>query len=263
MMQEIKILHMYHDLMNLYGDWANTAVLSHALTEHGYSATVEEKSIGDEFDLSAYDYIYIGSGTERNQRACMQDLAQYKEALLERIEAGMYMLATGNSHELFGRSVTDSDGGRFEALGLLDFETVRGSSRTTGDCVCRASFLKEKLIGFINRADKGQAGNIARPFTNDLGPGANDSTNTEGIMYKNLLGTYLTGPILVRNPPLLWHYVSLLDKHGDKQGNGSSVCLRHAGHTDEPSPCSTPFFTYQNTAYQMALKELTERIGNK
>jgi len=216
--KKIKILHLYHDLMNLYGDWANTAALVHEVNMRGCSAEFNKLSVGDEIDFGQYDFIYIGSGTERSQLACMRDLMKYKKTFLERIEAGMSVLATGNSHELFGQAVIDATGARHEMLGLLDFKTMQLSTRVTGDCICTASFLEDKLIGFINRAGGNQKGDIKRPFHIEPGEGANYKACSEGIRYKNLLGTYMTGPILMRNPPLLKYFTDILVREVDKKG---------------------------------------------
>jgi len=249
---DFRILYLYYDLMNLYGDWANASVLARELNSRGYPASVLKKSAGDEIDFGEIDFIYIGSGTERSQNACMSYMAKYKDAMLARIEAGIPVLATGNSHELFGRAVTGPDGKRYEALGLLDFETVQGKTRVTGDCVVKATFLQDKLIGFINRAGEGQEGAIERPFRNELGPGANATAKDEGIRYKNLLGTYLTGPILVRNPPLLRYFADLLIGASSSTDPGSRIADARGGD---------PFFEYQEAAYRMSLAELSARIG--
>jgi len=230
--------------MNLYGDWANTEMLARELEARGCQAAIDRKSAGDDVDFGSYSFIHIGSGTERSLRACMSDLARSRDAFITCIESGMHVLMTGNSHELLGRAVTGPGGDRFEALGLLDFETVAENSRVTGDCVCEVPFLQDKLIGFINRAGHGQDGEIDRPFRMQLGPGANDHSTVEGVLYKNVLGTYMTGPILVRNPPLLRYFADLL-------------CPDHASQrvADEP------LFAAQEAAYRMALSELTARIG--
>jgi len=233
---KIKILHLYHDLMNLYGDWGNAAVLERELIARGCEVVVNKMSVGDVIEFDAFDFICIGSGTERSQIACMRDLVRYKDVLFERINAGVPMLATGNSHELFGLAVTDCDGNRHEMLGLLEFETVQQSTRVTGDCVCKASFIDNKLIGFINRAGGHQQGDVERPFSIEPREGANYSACTEGIRYKNLLGTYLTGPILFRNPPLLKFFADLL--------------------TDAKRESNDLFFDFQEKAFEVALSEL-------
>ena len=207
---KIKILHLYHDLMNLYGDWANVAFLEQELAARGFEVVVDKKSVGDDVDFEGCDFLYIGSGTERSQLACMRDLVQYKDALIERIDADIPVLATGNSHELFGLAVTDAGETRHEMLGLLDFETTRLHTRVTGDCVCKASFLDDMLIGFINRSGGCQKGDIERPFFIEPREGANYAAHSEGISYNNLIGTYLIGPVLVRNPSFLRYFADII-----------------------------------------------------
>ena len=248
-MAEYRILHMYKDLMNLYGDWANADILARTLKACGHSATIESKSVGDDVSFEGYDIMYIGSGTERSQRACMQDLERHKEKLTEQVEAGLFVLATGNSHELFGLAVMTKDKERYNALGILDFETEQESTRVTGDCIYSASFLSQRLIGFINRAGSVQHGSnsVERPFTAEFEPSAGlcDNSHFEGIRYKNLLGTYLTGPILVRNPYLLAYFTDTLT--ASDSGISRSAMMESA------------LFKRQEAAYQTALNELLLR----
>ena len=271
--KQIRILHIYHDLMNLYGDWANVAVLERELALRGCEVIVDKKSVGDVIDFDFYDFLYIGSGTERSLIACMRDIERYKDVMIDRVNAGVVMLATGNSHELFGQAVTGSDGVRHEMLGLLDFETMQKNTRVTGDCVFTTSFADGKMIGFINRSGGSQlargktkenqsvknhgernsenyrenqsrenlsggvsAENIDRPFSIEPREGANYAAGTEGIRYKNLIGTYMTGPLLVRNPPLLKYFTDLF--------------------TDAVRQDDDLFFDYQEKAFRVALSEL-------
>jgi len=238
--RKIKILHLYHDLMNLYGDWANAAVMEHELVSRGYEVELSKKSVGDDISFLGYDFIYIGSGTERSQQACMRDIGKYKEAFFESIEAGAPVLSTGNSHEMFGLAVTDFKENRYEMLGLLDFETIQKNTRVTGDCVGKADFLNERLIGFINRAGGSQKGEIERPFYIEPGEGAGYPASAEGIRYKNLLGTYMTGPVLVRNPPLMKYISNLITKQKDDLPNSSNNKYKNDS-----------FFSYQEKAYYL------------
>ena len=319
----VSILHLYSNLMNLYGDWANAAVLSRACKAGGYEAVVKTYNLDDgKADLDAYDAIFIGSGTEHSQRACMKDLIRYKSALSEYIESGRVVLATGNSHELFGIAVTDANNERYEALGFFDFETVQLNTRVTGDCVVTVSFIGDRLIGFINRAGGGQSGGITadfgetrvmqtavkqlgdkltgetqpgesqsddkktavaeRPFRLAPGQGAGFEPCTEGIRYRSFLGTYLTGPILVRNPPLLRYFADIIC--GGSAGV-EGVALRTAGETsdtvadtdsiavDKSSTASGMygaavqddddlFFRYQEAGYQKALEAMTAALSS-
>ena len=247
-MEQIRILHLYHDLMNLYGDWANVAVMERELLAYGFEVSVEKKSVGDNIGFEGYSFICIGSGTERSQIACMRDLAQYRDGFIERIDTGVPVLATGNSHELFGSAVTDSGNTRHEMLGLLEFETVQLNTRITGDCVCKASFLDEKLIGFINRAGGSQKGDVERPFFIEPREGASYAACAEGVRYKNMLGTYLTGPVLVRNPPLLKYFANIIIEKAIKQENRPPASPAF----DEKDP----FFEYQRKAYHNMLTEI-------
>ena len=251
-LKKIKILHIYHDLMNLYGDWANTAALAHDMNMHGYKAEINKKSVGDRIDFADCDFVYIGSGTERSQLACMSDIKQYKDLLLKRINDGLPVLATGNSHELFGQSVTDYGANRHEMLGLLDFKTFQLNTRVTGDCICKASFLDDKLAGFINRAGGNQKSDLERPFFVEPGEGANYSAHAEGIKYKNLLGTYVTGPILVRNPPLLKYFADIIAERVG--GPGGDVVSGPGG--DASARSADKFSEYQQKAYLNALDKL-------
>ncbi|MCL2200693.1 MAG: hypothetical protein FWB75_01915 [Oscillospiraceae bacterium] len=254
-----KILHIYHDLMSLYGDWANAEVLAMELRTRGHETVIDKKSIGAEVDFGAYDFLYIGSGTERSVLACLNDIRPRKEALLKRIEEGMHVLATGNSHEIFGKAITGTDGTRHEALGLLNFETTQGNTRTTGDCVIKASFIPEKLIGFINRAGIGQSGNTDRPFQLELGAGSSDKSKEEGILYNNLLGTYITGPVLVRNPPLLKYFADKLLGGESKPQIEDGACADEKPSSGGQGSQSFGFFA--DAAYGKALKELSNRAS--
>ena len=248
MKKQITLLHIYHDLMNLYGDWANVAVLERELSKRGFEVVINKKSVSNDINFDLCDFIYIGSGTERSQIACMRDLMRYKEEFLEKINVGTPVLATGNSHELFGQTVTDSNAKRHEMLGVLDFETVQINTRITGDCICKVTFLEDKLIGFINRAGGSQKGNIERPFYVEPREGASYTAGAEGIRYNNLLGTYMTGPVLVRNPPLLRYFADMLTGVQESRESGSESI--------EGGEFEDLFFKYQEQAYVAALSGL-------
>lgn len=206
----MKILHLFHDLMNLYGEYANTLALQRALSEKGKAAEIEKLSIDDSFDFSDYDIIYIGSGTERNQKVALEYLKPYVEQLKSVLESGKIILATGNSFEMFGAKITDRYGSEHEGLKIFDFTVTEGSERIVEDVV--ADFEDNRVIGFINKAS--QIEGVTDPmFIIKEGVGNCSATpNVEGIRRGGFYGTHIIGPLLIRNKCMAEYFADLLIK---------------------------------------------------
>lgn len=83
---EIKLLHLYSDIMNLYGEYGNMKILDQHLKDQGFEVIVDKKSIGEEKNFEEYDFIYMGCGTEKNQQVILQDMLQEKEKFINAIE---------------------------------------------------------------------------------------------------------------------------------------------------------------------------------
>lgn len=204
----MKILHLFPDLMNLYGEYANTLALQRAVSEKGRAAEIEKLSVGDELDFSEYDFIYIGSGTEKNQKIALEYLRPYIEQLKTALESGKIILATGNSFEIFGDSITDRDGERFEGLKLFGFTVTEGTERIVEDIV--ANLEGERIIGFINKAS--QIDGVKNPlFVIKQGVGNSESSpNAEGIQAGSFYGTHIIGPLLIRNKNIAEYFAEML-----------------------------------------------------
>ncbi len=82
---EIKILHLYHDIMNLYGEYGNVKIIEHHIKDQGFDVIVDKKTIGDEINFNDYDFIYMGCGTEKNQKVILQDIMSKKDDFLNSI----------------------------------------------------------------------------------------------------------------------------------------------------------------------------------
>lgn len=204
----MKILHLFHDLMNLYGDYANVLALERALTEKGAKPETVRRSVGDNLYFSEFDFIYIGSGTERSQKAALDYLRGYSDAFESAAKSGAVILATGNSFEMFGRRITDRDKNEYKGLELFDFVTEEGTERIVTDSAVK--FEGRGLIGFVNKASNIYG--IREPlFTVEQGAGNNykDSVS-EGIHVGNFFGTHIIGPLLIRNPFMAEYFAELL-----------------------------------------------------
>lgn len=204
----MKILHLFHDLMNLYGDYANVLALERALVQKGENVEIIRQSVDDKLDFDA-DFIYIGSGTERNQKVALEYLTPYAEELKSALERSIF-LAAGNSFEMFGAKITDRDDKEYTGLGLFDFTVKEGAERIVTDSV--VEFEGKKIIGFVNKASQ-IYGDVKQFFSVKQGAGNSDSSpNFEGIHIGNFYGTHIIGPLLIRNPIIAEHFADLLTK---------------------------------------------------
>ena len=235
----MKILHLYHDLMNLYGDYANITVLKKLLENNGQTVTVDRVRPNEEIDFGEYDFVYIGSGTERNMKAAMDDFRRLKDDFVRYIGSGGVALLTGNSFEMLGKSVTDADGAEHEGLGLFGFTvTEQNKTRLVGDAVFDCGFLDSPLVGFVNKCS--EISGIDEPmFTVRMGLGNREGDKGEGVRMNDLFCTHLTGPVLVKNPRFLCYIASLLLGH-----EADDSCL-----------------VYEKKGYEITLRELENRIA--
>lgn len=205
---ELKLLHIYPDVMNLYGEYANVAVLARFLRSAGHTVTVDTLSLFDTRDISGYDLYYMGAGTERKQKAALAELMRYRDALQEAFKSGKVMLFTGNAFELLGKSISVGEK-TYPALGLADFTTEETDRRITGDVLAEADGFARPIVGFMNKCSH-TTGVDAPLFRLTMGFGNENKCGAEGWHAGSCYGTHITGPILVKNPDLLRHFAHLL-----------------------------------------------------
>lgn len=202
----MKILHLFHDLMNLYGDYANVLALERALVQKGETVEIIRQSVDDKLDFDA-DFIYIGSGTERNQKVALEYLTPYVEEIKSALQHSI-LLATGNSFEMFGSKITDRDDKEYSGLRLFDFTIKEGTERIVTDSV--VNFDGKDVIGFVNKASQ-IYGDVKQMFTVKQGAGNSENNpDVEGIHDGNFYGTHIIGPLLIRNPFMTEYFADLL-----------------------------------------------------
>lgn len=212
----INILHLYYDLMNLYGEIGNIMALKRSLEDQKVKVIIDNLTKGDDIDFNKYDLIYIGSGTKNNQCIVLKDIIKYEKELKKYIESNKFIIATGNSYELFLNNIDDN-----RALGIFDYNCVKQDKRIVGDVVATCNFINDKVIGFLNQES------IIIDNNNPMFKVLNNTLkDNEGIQYNNFYGTYLLGPILVRNPNLLKYIVTKLIKSKNKNYKLKSFDLK-------------------------------------
>lgn len=207
----MRIIHLFADLCNLYGDYGNVCALKRALENKGQNVEIEYQSIDDEIDVSGADFVFIGSATERNQKVALNYLQGYKDNIKYALDNGTVILATGNSFEIFGQSVTDCDGTKHEGLSFFPYETIEGKERIVTDSLCTTLLCGGDIIGFVNKASL-TTGATSPLFDVKQGSGNGKDDNKEGVHYGNFYGTHLIGPVLIRNPQLCEYFADMLIK---------------------------------------------------
>ena len=200
---DIRIIHFYPDLMSLYGSYANVAVLRRHLEELGNTVTVQTVDYGQEADIAGADFVFMGAGTERAQKAALRDFARFGPAVKDAAAAGVTMLFAGTAMELLGQSITDDNGKVWEGIGLAPFTSVQVKKRFVEDVYGHTDLYAEAVVGFMNKCSIIEG--VETPLLTDLALGFGNSgeKTPEGFHWKNVFASELTGPILVKNPRLL------------------------------------------------------------
>ena len=112
-MKELKILYLYPDMLELYGDYGNIQVLKYRLEKRGFNCIVDTYSIGDEKpDFKSYDMIFAGGGADNEQSILSEDLIKYKEEIKEAENEGVFFLLICGAYQLFGKYYKDVETSR-------------------------------------------------------------------------------------------------------------------------------------------------------
>lgn len=212
-MSEIKILHMYADMLDLYGDSGNMEILSYRCRMRGIECNIDKYSIDmPSPDFSQYDMIYIGGGADLEQQHIANDLLSCKDGIEKAYKNGTFLFLICGGYQLMGKYYRDADGNEIPGLGLFDYYTVAPISRRKrciGNIVVSTDITGEeiKIVGFENHG--GQTQDIKTPLGKVLyGNGNVSKGESEGYFEKNVIATYMHGPMLSKNPEIADYMIS-------------------------------------------------------
>jgi len=199
----LRLCALYPDLMNIYADRGNLAVLERRCAWRGIEFELSSAGIGQRLDPDAHDLFYLGGGQDRDQRRCAKDLvATKREALAVAAQRGAVVLGICGGFQLLGHGY-QLDGERLPGLGLIDAQTAREPGpRLIGNVAIEVEFDGERqlLAGFENHGGRTYLGAAERPLGRVLrGHGNNGRDGGEGVRRGNVIGTYLHGPLLPKN----------------------------------------------------------------
>jgi len=239
---ELRIIHFYPDLMSLYGSYANLSVLKRRLEAMGNTVTVERIVPGQSVDIIGADFLFMGAGTERAQKAALADFTRFGTAIKAAADSGTTMLFAGNSMELLGERITDADGKDYDGIDLADFTSTQGKRRIVEDVYGQTDLYPEAIVGFMNKCST--ISGVETPLITSMamGFGNERKKSSEGFHWNNVFASQLTGPILVKNPRLLDAVVSAIY---DQRG--------------EALPADLPRDPYAEDGYAITAEQLKQR----
>jgi lipid II isoglutaminyl synthase (glutamine-hydrolysing) len=201
---KLTVGHLYPDYLNIYADRGNIAVLVRRAAWRGLELEVVPVGIGEAIRPGAHDLLYLGGGQDREQGLIAPDIAAKGPALAEAVAGGAAVLAVCGGYQLLGQFYRDRYGSELPGAGLLPLHTVAGGRRMIGDVLLECELVpgeRRTLAGFENHAGR----TVLDPGTEPLGRvlagyGNDGSSGFEGARAGRVVGTYLHGPLLPRNP---------------------------------------------------------------
>lgn len=234
----VRILQLYPRDMNIYGDWGNTLVLARRAQWHGYDVELVSYDPGDELPEQVH-LVVGGGGQDSGQSTIKDDLAARGPELRAWAADGVPMLAICGLYQLFGHRFATGRGTVIPGIGVLDAETVAGRGRLIGNITLDAGELGQ-VVGYENHSGLTTLGTDAAPFGRVVsGDGNNGKDGTEGARVNHVIGTYLHGSLLPKNPVVAdW----LLAR-----------AVEHGGGTWDPAPIEDPVEAWADKARAVAM----------
>lgn len=215
MTQSVTLLQLYPKDMNIYGDWGNVLCLKRRLEWRGYEVNLIEYNPGDQFP-DTVDIVVGGGGQDSGQTVIQDDLQKIAPKLRDMAVDGTPMLVICGLYQLFGHFFKTKDDVKIPGIGILDVKTYGGSERMIGNILTNSHEFG-KIIGYENHSGQTRLKDSSnRLATVEKGAGNNGKDGTEGARYNNVMGSYLHGSLLPKNPQLAdWLIlVALKNKYG-------------------------------------------------
>ena len=212
----LRIVHLYPDALNLYGDGGNIASLRQRCAWRGIPAVVDEVRMGDALDLSDADIVLLGGGADRDQLAVCKELLGQKRQLTDYVESDGTLIAICGGYQLLGRFYM-MGAEKVEGLGIIAAETRSGEGRLIHNVAIDSPIADKPIVGFENHGGRTYLDACEQPLGRPLvrGTGNNEFEEGEGVLHKGVIGTYYHGPVLPKNPQVTdWLIAHALKRRG-------------------------------------------------
>ena len=228
----IVIAHMFPDLLNLYGDGGNVRILSERLVWRGIPVQVKRVEHGESVDLGDVDLVFLGGGPDREQKLASAELMRMKDELAAYVKEDGPVLAICGGYQILGKTWLLGDE-EVPGLDIVGIETRRpgtSADRLIDNIVLSSPLATHPVVGYENHAGRTYLAEGVKPFgavVSSVGHGNNDADKADGALYLNVLGTYLHGPLLSKNPEIAdWLLAAACERHARRTGESTPALAR-------------------------------------
>jgi CobQ-like glutamine amidotransferase family enzyme len=201
---KLVLCQLYPEHLSIYADRGNVQVIRRRLEWRGLELEERPLRVGESLAPEAADLYLIGGGQDRDQALVAEDLQRHAQAMHTAVAGGAAVLAVCGGYQLAGHRYVAQDGSELPGIGLLDLETRAGDVRMIGDVVCECDLgdgVAHTMVGFENHAGQTVLGPGCEPLARVVSGHGNDgSSGYEGARAGSVLGTYVHGPLLPKNP---------------------------------------------------------------
>ncbi len=214
----LRIVPLYPELLSMYGDRGNVRVLAQRARWRGLEVEIVPLALGEALDPVRADVILLGGGQDRDQALVAEALRGQAAALGSAIADGVPLLAVCGGYQLLGHRYRDQSGRETLGTGLVDLETIAGRKRLVGNVLVDVELTgaRHAMVGFENHAGRTTLGSGVAPLGRVVvGAGNDGQGQSEGCRVGRVIGTYVHGPLLPKNPWLADQLLSwALDHRG-------------------------------------------------
>ena len=213
---KLTIGHLYPDLLNLYGDRGNIQCLMKRCQWRGIEAETIAYEIDDTIDFSKLDIVLLGGGSDREQMLVCEKLKAIQKDFKAYVEDNGVVIAICGGYQLLGKYYK-TEQGMITGLDLVDMYTEQEEGRLISNIVLQSDLFDMPVVGFENHGGRTNIKNN-KPFGKVIyGSGNDGKSGYEGVVYKNVIGTYLHGPLLPKNPEVADYLIqkALERKYGE------------------------------------------------
>ena len=199
MKPKLTIVQLYPRDMNIYGDWGNVLTVMRRAQWHGYEPILVEYNPGDAFPVDV-DIVIGGGGQDAGQDKIQADLLKIRSKLHDLVNNDTPMLVICGLYQMFGNFFRTKDGHEIQGIGVFDIETHGGPERMIGNIVTESTDFGQ-IIGYENHSGQTFLSENVQPLGKVIkGAGNNGQDEFEGARTRNVIGSYLHGSLLPKNP---------------------------------------------------------------